>query len=223
MKYPIAERFKSIQGEGVHTGVPMAFIRLVGCSVGKTICHACDTEFDAMYPEKGGGVLESSFLSEWADNYRHICITGGEPLMRDLSNLLFYIHEGHDEGFPFFRTVHIETSGTREVPDWLISWKETLEERLWITVSPKPGYNESFIANYADELKVIYGGLGDGPGWMNLKEAIAWADEGLPVYLQPRNFEHTPNMENIRKVLDIVERKPKLRMSVQLHKFLDVR
>jgi len=44
--YIVAERFKSIQGEGLYAGTPMAFIRFVGCSVGKKVCNGCDTDFE---------------------------------------------------------------------------------------------------------------------------------------------------------------------------------
>ena len=37
MLYPVAEVFHSIKGEGFWTGVPMKFIRLAGCTVGKVV------------------------------------------------------------------------------------------------------------------------------------------------------------------------------------------
>jgi 7-carboxy-7-deazaguanine synthase len=223
IRYPIAEKFKSVQGEGVHTGVPMAFIRLVGCSVGKHICHACDTDFEAVHEKLGGGLFTAGELNSWVDDYLHVCITGGEPMMRDIYGLIHTLSVGFDDGVRFERKVHVETSGTR-IPEWLFELKKAMGKQLWITVSPKPGYLEEMIGIYADELKVVYKGLGDGPGWMTLDEILKWSEEeDFPVYLQPRNDKHTVIQSNLREVIDIVERNPTLRLSVQLHKFLEVR
>src|SRR6478752_6982673 len=91
MKYPVAERFFAPQGEGLLTGVPTAFIRLVGCSVGKGVCTACDTEFEQMHHNLGGGLYDETALSTWARDMHNICITGGEPLDRDLKPLLQHL------------------------------------------------------------------------------------------------------------------------------------
>ena len=84
MKYPVVERFKSLQGEGMYAGTPMAFIRFVGCSVGKKTCAFCDTDFVEPLTWRGGGEYTEDELLEWAQPYRHICLTGGEPLDQDL-------------------------------------------------------------------------------------------------------------------------------------------
>ncbi len=235
MKYPLAERFKAPQGEGQHAGVPMAFMRMVGCSVGQGICTACDTEFDRMRPDLGGGSYEVKDLIEWAWPFRHVCITGGEPLDRDLRGLL---KELPARGI----MPHIETSGTKH-PEWLdhrtpppgtspgvhaigydvgdgrLSWRWA---KVWVTVSPKPGFRQDMI-DLADEVKVILGGLGDGPGWPTLEDAIRWADAGKLVYVQPRNHTLDVNMDTLREALRVVADHPQLRLSVQLHKFIRTR
>lgn len=214
MTYQVAERFKAVQGEGVYAGTPMAFIRFVGCSVGKKICHHCDTDFDKTYPWKGGGEYTKGELFEWVGETRHICLTGGEPLNQDL--------------FPFcretFHTIHIETSGTVAPP-----WK--IPSYHWVTVSPKPGWLESMITR-ADEIKVIVPGLGtdqslnatigSGPTgrWPTLQDALLWAASGKIVYLQPRNAKLDINQENLRLCEELVQEHPSLRLSVQLHKVL---
>ena len=40
-RLPINEVYWTIQGEGVHTGVPALFVRMQGCAVG---CPWCDTK-----------------------------------------------------------------------------------------------------------------------------------------------------------------------------------
>jgi organic radical activating enzyme len=239
MKYPVAERFKAPQGEGMYAGAQMAFIRLVGCSVGKGICHACDTDFDRTYPDLGGGLYTVEELNAWvtATSERRVCITGGEPLDRDLRPLL-----------RLEASVHVETSGTVH-PNWLDPVKDPVRllgqhavgyvmpdttpdgdhriawrwMELWITVSPKPGYREEMVANVADEIKVILGGLGDGDGWPTVDDALRWAASGKVVYVQPRNERNEVDRTNLAHALEVVAQHPQLRLSPQIHKFVRTR
>ena len=204
--YRVAERFFSVQGEGAYTGTPMAFIRFVGCSVGKKVCHSCDTAFEAPLPWRHGGEFEAVSLADWAGRYGHVCLTGGEPLDQDLEPLLNLL-----DG----RLTHIETSGTVPLPEYLD------RERTYVTVSPKPGYLEA-VVQAADEVKVIVPGLGNGEGWPTLDNALEWASAGLTVYLQPRNGRFDVDKVNLRYVQDLVAQYPQLRLSVQMHKILGV-
>jgi 7-carboxy-7-deazaguanine synthase len=208
-KYLVAERFASIQGEGLYSGTPMKFIRFVGCSVGKKICHACDTSFEQILPWRGGGEYTPEELLEWAGEYQHVCLTGGEPLDQDLQPLLAVGQPG--KGGPLF---HVETSGTKTIQD-------LPEGKVWVCVSPKPGFLEESI-DAADEVKVIVPGLGSGPGWPTLADALGWAAAGKLVYLQPRNAKFDVDQQNLRYVLDLLVDHPQLRLSLQAHKLLKV-
>ena len=213
-EFDIVEKFKSLQGEGVYTGVPMAFIRFVGCSVGKKICHHCDTDFDNSLPWRGGGRFSVVDLYNWARPYNHICLTGGEPLNQDLAE--FFLRRPADA------TLHIETSGTVPLEPVIQTARDmglVLREYLWICLSPKPGFLEENI-RFADEIKVIVPGLGNGPGWPTLDDAVRWADAGKKVFLQPRNKKNEIDQMSLKYVLDILREQPNLRLSVQLHKVL---
>lgn len=211
-KYPIAEKFTAPQGEGLLTGVITAFVRLVGCSVGQKICTACDTDFDRTYESLGGGMFTATDLARWARDIQNVCLTGGEPLDRDLRELV--------EKFTLSRMkVQIETSGTK-FPDWLKD--PVYRNRIHLTVSPKPGFLPEMILA-ADEIKVIHGGLGDGPGWPTIEDATRWANRGKKVFLQPRNERNSINRANMDEVINICVENPKLRVSAQLHKFLSTR
>lgn len=212
MKYPLAEKFRAPQGEGLYTGTPMAFVRLVGCSVGQDVCTACDTDFHAMHPPLGGGLFTAEEIVEWAKPYRHMCVTGGEPLDRDLADLFEVARKTGVK-------VHIETSGTKR-PGWLTNVLYFKEH--WLCVSPKPGYLDEMITD-ADEVKVIIGGLGDGPGWPTVADAVRWADAGKLVYIQPRNQRLTVDKMAMDEVLGVLHEYPQLRLSCQLHKYLGVR
>jgi hypothetical protein len=237
MRYPVAEKFHAPQGEGLFTGVQMAFVRLVGCSVGQKVCTHCDTDFDRTYPELGGGMYTPGELLDWCAPCERMVLTGGEPLDRDLRPL---IAEAGRRGV----TCHVETSGTTR-PPWLDPKRDPSHRQgmhaigldnpqpgqpmtyrwtgLWLTVSPKPGYLPEMI-QAADEIKVILGGLGDGPGWPTVADALAWADDGKElVYVQPRNDRLAINGPNMGVVLAVVARHPRLRVSCQLHKYLRTR
>ncbi|MFA5771007.1 MAG: 7-carboxy-7-deazaguanine synthase QueE, partial [Patescibacteria group bacterium] len=69
----IIEKFKSIQGEGIHSGLPTFFIRLAGCNLR---CSYCDTK----YAYGKGVITDIKILVEEAkiQGVKFICITGGE-------------------------------------------------------------------------------------------------------------------------------------------------
>ncbi|MEN6605870.1 MAG: 7-carboxy-7-deazaguanine synthase QueE [Bryobacteraceae bacterium] len=253
MKYPVVEKFFAPQGEGLYTGTPMAFIRLVGCSVGHSVCHACDTDFDRLMPTMGGGLFTAVELAAWAlhAGYKHACLTGGEPLDRDLRPLLLELGSAGV-------LAHIETSGT--VVPWWLNAPEALEQRLakhfvklgsarhlvafendpdrvvqglcerfgwhdmafWLTVSPKPGYKVKQL-EIADEVKVVLHGLGPGPGWPTLDHALEWARAGKLVFVQPSNYKYAVDTDALQAALEVVSAYPGLRLSVQMHKILKSR
>lgn len=71
----IAETFLSLQGEGLHSGLPCTFLRLTGCALR---CTYCDTPY-AFY---GGDWWSFEDLHNYVmrKGARLVQITGGEPL-----------------------------------------------------------------------------------------------------------------------------------------------
>ncbi len=100
----VSEIFRSLQGEGENQGRPCTFVRLAGCNLR---CAWCDTS----YAREGGEEMSVIEVLDrvWLQNGKHICITGGEPLLQreEVLDLLkkFSLH-----GY----TVEIETNGTRD-------------------------------------------------------------------------------------------------------------
>lgn len=206
--YAVAERFKSIHGEGAYAGTPMAFVRMAGCSVGKGVCTHCDTDF-TVSAERGGGRYTVDELAEWVGDYRHICLTGGEPLDQDLDPLVVDLFAERN------RKVHVETSGTKPLTKWM-AWTG-----VWITLSPKPGWDERWL-RYASEIKVVVGGIGQTPmGWPSVHDAVTWATEGRRVYLQPRMGDGF-DLDAAKHAAELVLRYPVLRLSLQVHKMLGI-
>jgi 7-carboxy-7-deazaguanine synthase len=76
----ICEIFNSIQGESTLQGVPTVFIRTAGCNLS---CSWCDSA----YARLGDDGYEKEVADIIADispsPIRHVCITGGEPLLQD--------------------------------------------------------------------------------------------------------------------------------------------
>jgi organic radical activating enzyme len=85
MKYPVAEIFFTIQGEGHLRGFQQTFIRLAGCSVG---CPECDTDYSRKETLTAEEIAERAvavtpkMIDPWA------WITGGEPADYNLAPLL---------------------------------------------------------------------------------------------------------------------------------------
>jgi 7-carboxy-7-deazaguanine synthase len=74
----IAEIYRSIQGEGLLTGVPSVFVRTSGCNLR---CWFCDTAYTSWEPEGRDLSVDEivAQVEEWS--CRHVVVTGGEPML----------------------------------------------------------------------------------------------------------------------------------------------
>lgn len=77
MALKINEIFYSIQGESSLVGWPTVFVRTSGCHLR---CTYCDTTY--AYYEGEHQSLESIVATIKTHPARHVCITGGEPLLQ---------------------------------------------------------------------------------------------------------------------------------------------
>ncbi|MEM1165114.1 MAG: 7-carboxy-7-deazaguanine synthase QueE [Planctomycetota bacterium] len=77
---PIAETFRSIQGEGVLVGVPSFFIRVSGCNLR---CGWCDTPYASWSPEGRARSIDELAAEATASGVGHVVLTGGEPMLFD--------------------------------------------------------------------------------------------------------------------------------------------
>lgn len=235
MEYNIAEIFDSVQGEGVWAGVPMTFIRLAGCTVGKPYTAAAREQLGLqVYQERCTDWSGMSFACD--TNYRRsakhtieqlvarvgkmprVCLTGGEPLMHDLEPLLTALHNAG-------KLVHLETSGT-------IHWKQNC--RAWVAVSPKQGWDKQFVLQWADELKILVGSEFNVLGFERefqpalmgsvVNYGTGRGTHGPPfrISVQPVNGEHINDPDTLRQCLALTRTYTGLALSVQLHKYLGV-
>lgn len=194
---PVMEAFYTIQGEGLHAGRAAYFIRLGGCDVG---CPWCDVK-ESWPLEVHPAVCIDALVAEAAAHPGRLAvITGGEPLMHDLSGLTAALQQA---GFQ----TNIETSGAYPLSG---SWD-------WVCLSPKKfkGPHESVYAA-ADELKVIVYHQSD------LLFACQQAEKvqpGCQLLLQP---EWSRQERMLPLIVDFVSQNPRWRVSLQTHKFMNI-
>jgi len=193
---PLMEEFYTIQGEGYHTGTAAYFIRVGGCDVG---CHWCDVKeswnADLHPPTSTDTIVHNAALLG-----KNIVVTGGEPLMWNMSPLTAKLKAAGLK-------VHIETSGAYPLSGY---WD-------WICLSPKKTKlptEEVYL--YAHELKMIIHNKHD---FIFAEEQAAKVNSNAILFLQP---EWSKKEEVTPLIVDYVMANPKWRVSLQTHKYLNI-
>ena len=197
---PVVETFHSLQGEGLHAGRSAFFIRLAGCNVG---CSWCDTKHSwpqSSHPLQSVDSLAAKAAAAEQAGAAFVVITGGEPLHHNLNELTAAIRKACT------LPVHIETSGVDPLsgsPDW-------------ITLSPKrhsPPHAE--VLNACHELKVVV----HEPDDLLFAEVAASQAPQANWLLQPGWQSETGQ----RLAISYAQSNPRWRLSLQSHKWLQVR
>ena len=197
LRLPVVETFHSVQGEGTWTGVNAFFIRLGGCDVGCTWCDSKVTWNSKRHPMRSVAELTEEAASITP---AIVVVTGGEPLMHDLTPLTSLLKQAGLRS-------HLETSGA-------YPFSGNFD---WVTFSPKKfkSPHESIYA-HVQELKVVVVDAAD----------LQWAEQQANLvqpttlkYLQPE--WNTLSSQNL--VFEYVLQHPEWRISLQTHKFLEVR
>ena len=191
---PLMEAFRTVQGEGAHTGRSSFFMRIGGCDVG---CHWCDVKesWDAsVHP-----LTELEDLIQMpGPNDTTVVITGGEPLMWDMGPLTEGLKE---RGLK----VHLETSGAYPLTG---NWD-------WVCLSPKK--NKSPKPEWygiANELKVIVFNDDDFK-WAEMHSTQCGPQ--IERFLQP---EWSRRDQNLPKIIAYLESNPQWRLGLQAHKYI---
>ncbi len=196
ISYPIVETFHSIQGEGFWSGTSAFFIRLAGCDVHCSWCDQKETWPLDKYPVMDiKDLVAQSLLA----NSPMVVITGGEPLLHNLAPLTESLKK---EGL----RLHLETSGSHPFSG----------DFDWVTFSPKTfKIPDQSIYSRADELKIIVASQQDLQ-WA--QEISAKFDDNILKYLQPEwnSTKLTPI------ILNYIQDNPQWRLSLQMHKFLNI-
>lgn len=201
----ITEIFPSIQGEGLRQGENTLFIRLSGCNLK---CSFCDTKYAWKEGKKysTSQVLEEiktlklRFPTQW------VCLTGGEPLAQDVSELVKGLKE---EGFK----VQVETNATFYRP---LSVD-------WYSISPKPDkYNyQPEYREKAREVKIV---LTKNLDFELIRRLRKKFPESTPILLQPqsnRKWSMELGLKLLRQALTAGQ--INIKISIQLHKIFGLR
>lgn len=194
---PVMESFYTIQGEGFYQGRAAYFIRLGGCDVG---CVWCDVK-DSWDATKHPLIAIDNLLKQVQNTPAEmVVITGGEPLMHDLSLLTKTLQSAGLE-------TNIETSGSSKLSG---SWN-------WICLSPKK-FKAPLpeVVPFANELKVIVFNKTDFK-WG--EEFAALVSPNCKLYLQP---EWSKSQEITPLIVEYIKDNPKWELSLQLHKYINV-
>ena len=194
--YKINEIFYSLQGEGYHSGTPAVFVRFSGCNLR---CVFCDTQ------HQSGSIMSSQEIVDEINKYPDaplLVLTGGEPSL--FIDETFVAELKQKTG----KQIAIETNGTRPLPSNLD----------WVTLSPKTTFagGDLFpcVLKRCDELKVVYLG----------QDLTQYEDiEAKHRFLQPCFCENeTMRQANMKACVDAVMQNPGWRLSLQIHRVLNI-
>jgi 7-carboxy-7-deazaguanine synthase len=197
MTLPVMEDFYTIQGEGQFQGHAAYFVRLGGCDVGCVWCDVKESWDVNAHPQV---VLEELLGRIQKSQTEIVVITGGEPAMHDLTALTLLLKRA---GYQ----THIETSGVYPLTG---SWD-------WVCFSPKKFKGpDPTIFKRAHELKVIVYNKSDFE-WA--EQYAATVSPGCLLFLQP---EWSREKEMLPLILEYVKKNPRWKISLQIHKYMNI-
>lgn len=198
---PVMEHFYTLQGEGFHQGRAAYFVRLGGCDVGCVWCDVKESWDAAAHPKMSvDEIVQTVINNTTADKKPLVVITGGEPLMHDLTQLTAALQGA---GFE----TNIETSGSSPLSG---SWN-------WICLSPKKFKAPlADVVPHANELKVVVFNKSDFD-WAEKYAALVSSD--CKLYLQPE-WDKASSVTPM--IIEYIKQHPKWELSLQIHKYINV-
>ncbi len=199
------EHFYTLQGEGYHQGRAAYFVRLGGCDVGCVWCDVKDSWDAAAHPKKTveeivSLVIENGAPLKLGRRGGLVVITGGEPLMHDLTELTNSLKE---MGFE----TNIETSGAHPLSG---TWD-------WVCLSPKK-FKAPLpeVIPFANELKVVIFNQSD----------FLWAEQFAAMVVPPCKLFLQPEWDRASIVtpliIEYIKENPQWELSLQIHKYINV-
>jgi 7-carboxy-7-deazaguanine synthase len=215
IKIPMVEIFETVEGEGTRAGFPTIFIRLFGCNLR---CSWCDTKY-SYPPDKAGQVMTIGEIVNEVRKYssRHICLTGGEPLLYGdhslaLINALLEIETLVD--------LHIETNGAIDLSYFIERIDSPKVRYIMDFKLPDSGEMDKMIyANFAilrpqDEVKFVIASVADFTVARNVLESHPTA--ALPLFSPV--WETMPPAKLVELMLQY--KLSHIKLNMQLHKII---
>lgn len=206
------EIFASIQGESSDSGLPCIFIRLYGCPVG---CSYCDQP-QTIDQKKRISIENIVNKVHKFKGIKHICITGGEPLIhKDVLPLTWeLLHEGYK--------VSIETSGCVpiEVSDYRRSYRYIMDIKCPSSgVSDKNIFENLLHLQANDEVKFV---IADRADYEYMKKVLKKYPTSASILASPMFDKDQKAVIGKELVEWILEDKLDIRVQIQLHKVIGV-
>jgi 7-carboxy-7-deazaguanine synthase len=202
----LIEIFASVQGETSLTGLPTTFIRTAACNLR---CSWCDTTYSFGRGEPYS--LDAIIEKAESNSCRHICITGGEPLLQD--NIYPLMSRLCNKGY----TLSLETGGSLST--------EKVDPRVRVILDIKCPYSKMSEKNYwpnlellrdHDEIKFVIQGIDDYNYAKDISIKYNLYQRKNPILLSP-----------VHGILDpkdlinwILRDKVPARLNVQIHKYI---
>lgn len=213
MTLTVSEIVSSVQGEGKYTGFPTTFIRLFKCNLK---CSFCDTTYAQSKGSKRRLSIDTILSYVFKMGNKHICITGGEPLLQE--NIFVLIYELVDKGY----LVTIETNGSvlLESGDNRRMYSYCMDIKCPSSKMDKYNKYENLLElRDTDEVKFVIGDIND----------YLFAREVLQKYHTKAVKVFSPVMPNKDQTLPaqlaqwlIEDKIPNSKIGVQLHKLINV-
>jgi 7-carboxy-7-deazaguanine synthase len=201
----VNEIFFSIQGESSYAGWPTVFIRTSGCNLR---CTYCDTTYAYYEGEKKS--LDQILETVQKCGTRHVCVTGGEPLVQpDVPELLKKLC---DLGY----IVSLETSGSIICKSVDARVKKIIDVK-----TPDSGEKDSFLlenlswAGPQDEFKFVICSESDFEWSETFVKTHGLIDRFMILY--------SPSFGKIEEkwlAKKILSKNSKARLQLQLHKYI---
>ncbi len=169
----VNEIFYSLQGEGKYAGMPMVFIRTVGCNLR---CTFCDTKYAYSHGKK---YSIDALLSETKKySCDRICVTGGEPLIQK------DIYETCTRLNKYYSLIIIETNGSLPIkPFCNTSMMISLDIKCPSSgMADKMYYENISVLRHSDQLKFI---ISDEDDYIYAKKILNKYPPHTTVFMQP--------------------------------------
>ncbi|MEW9698557.1 7-carboxy-7-deazaguanine synthase QueE [Paenibacillus sp. SI8] len=158
IRIPMVEIFETVEGEGTRAGFPTVFVRLFGCNLR---CIWCDTKY-SYPPAEAENVMTIAEIVSKVESFRsrHICLTGGEPLLYGEKSLALV------EALAALEQVddlHIETNGAIDLAPFVSAIASPKVRYIMDFKLPGSGEMEQMVvSNFGllrkqDELKFVIG------------------------------------------------------------------
>ncbi len=196
MNLIIKEIFYSIQGEGARQGTASIFIRLAKCNLN---CWFCDTDWS-----KGIEISVSEIKKE-IEKYpcEEIVWTGGEPTLQLTNEIL--------KQFPGYYHC-IESNGTNKIPSNID----------YIVIAPKDAsLHKSLFKTKINEVRVPLSIANTEPSITDYPKAEHYFIS--PVFLGKRKQRFKLDKTNVKYCTDFVMNNPEWKLSLQVHKLINLR